>query len=531
MVNIDPVDVQIAKGCSGLRMEAQEWEQFDNEIKNKKLVLYGIGDGAISFLYRYGDKYPIYKALDNDPGKKYLMDYDFRWKNSGPASQDLMIERPEALSEMDPQQTVVLILSLKKYSEIAESLNEKGFHSCYSYLCMEANLRRRENRGSYPSPVYEYLKKCDQLPVEDNLVMVYTIGGYCDHGRMVAEELKRRDQSLRFVWVDIGGTHKYPEGIEVVKFHTPDFYKVRATARLWLMESPMPLDAGKKDGQIYIQLKHWGSVTLKVFGILLAKDLERNNADRKDETESWRHNAELTDYTVVGSPFDEQTMRKGFLYPDDARFIMAGSPRSDILFRSDEYRRKIREYYSLRQEMKIALYVPTFRYDNSGVYAYKDVGIDYEQVKAGLESRFGGEWAIILRLHPRIKKRPVFTGKMSFIIDASDYMDSEELVAASDAMIADYSSIMFDAAIMKQPIFLYAPDIGQYTSSERTFLIPYEELPFPKAYSNEDLIRNIACFDENKYTDDVGVFMDRYGVHEDGHASERVAEFILKLME
>ena len=43
-------------------------------------------------------------------------------------------------------------------------------------------------------------------------------------------------------------------------------------------------------------------------------------------------------------------------------------------------------------------------------------------------------------------------------------------------------------------------------------------------------MNNIINFNQETYERELKEFFDKYGVHEDGHASERAAEFVLKLM-
>ena len=83
---------------------------------------------------------------------------------------------------------------------------------------------------------------------------------------------------------------------------------------------------------------------------------------------------------------------------------------------------------------------------------------------------------------------------------------------------------------MKKPVFLYAPDRREYIDGERGLLIDYDSLPFDIAEDNEQLVQNICNFKKEEYDRRVDAFMDKYGVHEDGHASERAARFILGLM-
>lgn len=137
----------------------------------------------------------------------------------------------------------------------------------------------------------------------------------------------------------------------------------------------------------------------------------------------------------------------------------------------------------------------------------------------------------MLRLHPVVAKQSDTVYRPEYVIDGSDYLDSQELVAACDIMITDYSSIMFEPAFVHKPVFLYAPDRGQYIDGERGLLIPYDELPFPIAETNEKLSENIINFNKEQYEKDIDEFFDKYGVHEDGHASDRGAEFICNLID
>ena len=135
-----------------------------------------------------------------------------------------------------------------------------------------------------------------------------------------------------------------------------------------------------------------------------------------------------------------------------------------------------------------------------------------------------------MRLHPWLSFENSNLVETNRIINAERYEDSEELVAACDIMITDYSSIMFEAAFVKKPVFLYAPDRKEYIDGERGLLIDYDSLPFPIAETNTELYNQIDIFDEGEYKKSVTVFLERYGVHEDGHASERAADFIISIL-
>ena len=74
-------------------------------------------------------------------------------------------------------------------------------------------------------------------------------------------------------------------------------------------------------------------------------------------------------------------------------------------------------------------------------------------------------------------------------------------------------------------------DKRDYIDKEYDLLIDYDSLPFPIAESNENLIKNIQCFKKAEYETKLTDFMNKYGVREDGHASERAAKVISNLID
>ncbi len=55
-------------------------------------------------------------------------------------------------------------------------------------------------------------------------------------------------------------------------------------------------------------------------------------------------------------------------------------------------------------------------------------------------------------------------------------------------------------------------------------------LPFPTSTNTEELVEAILNFDEEKFVDDCNAFLKDKGSIDDGHASERAAEEIRKLI-
>ena len=185
----------------------------------------------------------------------------------------------------------------------------------------------------------------------------------------------------------------------------------------------------------------------------------------------------------------------------------------------------------LKNNAHTLLYAPTFRIDNVRKNAKINYIPDLNNILKLLEDKFDNSWYILIRLHPLLKLENCDIVLSDKIINVSDYPDSQELVAACDMMITDYSSIMFEPAFVRKPVFLYAPDRHEFIEKERGLLIDYDTLPFPIAETNEQLAEKILSFDKETYVKNIDLFMEKYGVHEDGHASERAAKFISDLID
>jgi CDP-glycerol glycerophosphotransferase (TagB/SpsB family) len=196
-----------------------------------------------------------------------------------------------------------------------------------------------------------------------------------------------------------------------------------------------------------------------------------------------------------------------------------------------DVKKKVCDFYNLNINTNLILYAPTYRETNVVDENSVQFELDFEAVKAACAKRFGGDWVILLRLHPSsaAKMKGRFTD--GNVISATDYYDCQELASAAEITISDFSSIMFEPAFVLKPVFLYAPDRESYIGNEKYLLINYNSLPFPIAESNEEMIENIINFDIEQYKSNVRDFLDENGVHEDGHASERAAEFISGLID
>ncbi len=172
------------------------------------------------------------------------------------------------------------------------------------------------------------------------------------------------------------------------------------------------------------------------------------------------------------------------------------------------------------------LYAPTFRDDmRNGVHWQHDLGLDIE----GLEREIGDRAVLLVRFHPLVRtKLPESSTASGFARDAAKYPDIQELLAAADVLITDYSSVFFDFAITGRPMVFFAYDIAHYREDLRGFYLDYEQsVPGPIVTTNEALRAEVSkSLDGASETDEqLEEFRQVYAPpHDDGSASRRVVD-------
>lgn len=277
----------------------------------------------------------------------------------------------------------------------------------------------------------------------------------------------------------------------------------------------------KKKKQKYIMTWH-GSTPLK--------KIEKDAIDTLNPVyiKSAKADSMMCDLMLSSSMFFTQLIKQAFWY--DGEILQKGLPRNDLFY--DEKRKadilnKVSKYTNRNlKDAVIVMYAPTFRDDSSAEH-YK---LNWPYILDFLETKFQKKMNLFLRLHPNIIERVDIN---SLIIDKRMqnlcfYHDMQELLCITDVLITDYSSTMFDIALMNKICFLYAKDVEEYN---RGFYFNIRELPFPFSESEDELINNINRMDINQYKQDLDIYKQRIlGISENGLASQSVINWMLNKM-
>ncbi len=148
----------------------------------------------------------------------------------------------------------------------------------------------------------------------------------------------------------------------------------------------------------------------------------------------------------------------------------------------------------IADEVSVILYAPTFRDDGST----SGYALDYEDILNAFEKKLKNKCVMIVRLHPNAQKLCSFIEYNDRIINGTNYSDIQELYFIADVLITDYSSAAFDFSLLNRPVFLCMLDFEEYTEM-RGFLEMFSFYPFPKAYSNMELVKLVEKYEEANY--------------------------------
>jgi len=335
---------------------------------------------------------------------------------------------------------------------------------------------------------------------------------YSDNQKYIAEKLHEMLPDIDIVFaVHKNYLEDVPECFRAVRANSLDHYREMLSAKIWIDNAfscvrPVP----KKRSQVLIETWH-ASSGFKLIG------------KRDALVEISR--AEI-DYVLSSSLVDSNRFAK--VWPE-AKILDTGHPRNDILFEdSAQYRRKVREYYGFDESAKILLYAPTYRQDKTidTTLFMHDFAALHEKVSA----KFVGDWVILLRLHLKDKNAEIELDENVNVVDATAYPDMQELIAACDIGISDYSSWMPCMLMIRKPVFSYALDFKTYGKT-RGFMHSVDKTPIPIATSDQALWDIIDGFDNDAYLASVEKYLKKYKFMDDGHAAERVVSLIEKILD
>lgn len=232
------------------------------------------------------------------------------------------------------------------------------------------------------------------------------------------------------------------------------------------------------------------------------------------------------DVALSSNPHSSQIWER--VYPAAYRLLEYGYPRNDVFFTaSEEDIRRIRGELGIPAGNTALLYAPTLRDYQKGFTPR----LDLERLSRELRPQI----TLLVRAHYSYRPQDHLSRlqEAGLVIDVSHHPSAEQLCLAADALITDYSSMMFDYALLDRPIVIYADDWDIYRSSRGVYFDLLSgspgETPGAVARTGRELVE---VFREGRWCDaDASAlrtaFRARFCPFDDGHAAERVVRTLM----
>ncbi|MFH8421868.1 CDP-glycerol glycerophosphotransferase family protein [Streptomyces sp. NPDC018038] len=293
-----------------------------------------------------------------------------------------------------------------------------------------------------------------RLPLDENLAVYSAYWGRTPGCNPLAvhEAAKKLAPALRGVWV-VNQAHAggVPAGLTRIAPATFGYWKALARAKYLVNNVNFPDSVVKRPGQVHLQTHH--GTPLKRMGL----DQQQYPAvARSMDFDKLLERVDRWDWSVSSNLHSTEHWER--VYPAAFQTLNTGYPRNDVYYRATAADvRRIRGELGIGQGKKAVLYAPTVRDHQKDAFVPR---LDF----ARFARELGPDFVLLVRAHYFYGGDPELNAlaERGALIDVSGHPSVEELCLASDALITDYSSIMFDYANLDRPIVTYADDWEMY---------------------------------------------------------------------
>ena len=218
---------------------------------------------------------------------------------------------------------------------------------------------------------------------------------------------------------------------------------------------------------------------------------------------------------------------------DKEKVFASGYPRTDCFFDKKYIDKTKKEFFKKYPELKnkkIILFAPTYRGENLKVANYDFDTLDIDDIYKSLHK----DYVFLFKLHPalynniekEIVTMPDLTKYKDFYYDFSSYRDINDLLMVTDVLITDYSSVIFDYALLDKPVVYFTYDLELY-ENDRGLYYDFKDYVYGSVSKNsKELVKAIK--DGKMMNDKRKVFMKKFMDACDGRSREKTFKLVFE---
>ena len=324
----------------------------------------------------------------------------------------------------------------------------------------------------------------------------------------IDRELAVRAPNVVRYWSVVDLSVPVPDGAIAVVEGSPEWWRARGRSRLLVVNDWLRRRFVRRPGQKVLQT--WHGTPLKRLALHRPGFDPRRMAAVVKESRRW-------DVLLAQNAYSEKILKKAYAFLGKPVWT-DGYPRNDVLVTGDGA--ATRAALGIGADERVLLYAPTWRDDREEIVDFIDPQALAEQTDS----------VVLIRGHSRTLK-PGKDTSGARVLDVTGFAETSQLLLIADALITDYSSVMFDYSVTGKPMFFLVPDLDHYRGQLRGFYFDLaDRAPGPLVTTQQELVA--AVLDDagaGRFAARYAAWQRQFNSCDDGHASERVVSRILDL--
>lgn len=386
-------------------------------------------------------------------------------------------------------------------------------------VTIAAPLSIHERSKNFQRKIQNSFLSVDEIEVKSHIVIECFSGTLCtDSPLALAEEIKRRNPLKMIYCSVVDYSVVIPDYVTPLIRGSELWVSIVQSAELLINNDVFAHYFKKNPKQYYLQTWH-GTPIKKVGFDTPTKNISCSYRNRiLEESVAWSALLSQNEYST-------DIFRSAFRYIGD--IFCVGYPRNDSLTVKESDRKGIRETLGISDDTFTVLFAPTWRDEE---YNSKNGEVSERIDLESLLHQNPSELVVLARSHhnvlPRAKSN--FNGR---VIDVSDYPQINELILASDCLVSDYSSIVFDYIVTGKPVLGYIPDKERYKNVRGVYMDPGEIYGTKAALNISDLSSKLKSVEKNRNKSSVYANpIELMAPNDDGQSSARIVDLIHEKM-
>lgn len=484
------------------QLKNKTYEVFTREDLKKRIWLFACNDACKELINLYSAKLNIAGILDNNEsmwGKEFC--------------GVTVFEPAKTIASLDTDTDAIVLMLRLNGDAVAKQITDIGFTNVYSLGVILSGI---EPFRSFVDEINE-LKSKGELR---DIVLMESMNDFDGNTGALYDYLIKKGSQHRFIWICKSEKSRLENKSDVeclVPNRSVDdlkeYIRLRAQAK-WEIWECDPIRK-VRDDQVNVFLQHYGMGYKQVAHLYSSPD--------------------YVDYVLTTTELVHRYESKSITYSETSSFIYGELPRNDVLG-CDSWD-ELSKITSIKHG-KTVVWAPTLR--ESRFYNRVDSDIEYpygvsliytpEQMEALNDFLNDRDILLIIKIHPRQKinfKETEFSNVIYLDGLNSKNVHSYKLLTQTDAMITDYSSMVFDYMLLDRPCAWVLEDREHY-KIEYLMDDPDEYMPGHKIYTMEDMIEFLSDVADGKdpYREERRNICNRCNPPFEGKGCEKLVEVL-----